>query len=170
MMNNTLNTTEIMTGKDGRLFVQAGDVNVFLAEINTYSVVMNVNTAEKQPVGSILVHRIPTGVTFDLTFTEMVIRDDVILVPLLESIHNGQLPVYNFQGLAYKPDGQEQRIAFNNAVPNGNFGIQSLTPGEVIEREQSFALNSIPQIISSLASTYLYGTENSDDYRDGTRV
>lgn len=154
-MNNTLNTTELMTGKDGRLFVEAGGVNVFLAEINTYAVTMNVNTAEKQPVGSILVHRIPTGVTFDLTFTEMVIRDDLIMEPLLEAIHNGQLPVYNFQGVAYKPDGQEQRIAFNNAVPNGNFGIQSLTPGEVIEREQSFALNALPDFIKSIASTYL---------------
>lgn len=64
--NNTLNTTELMTGKDGKLFVEAGDVNVFLAEINTYTVNMNVNTTERQPVGSILVHRIPTGVTFDL--------------------------------------------------------------------------------------------------------
>lgn len=153
--NNTLNTTELMTGKDGRLFIEADGVNVFLAEINTYSVVMNVNTAEKQPVGSILVHRVPTGVTFDLAFTEMVVRDDLIMEPLLASIQNGQVPVYNFQGVAYKPDGQEQRIAFNNAVPNGSFGLQTLTPGEVIEREQSFALNSIPQFIKSLASTYL---------------
>lgn len=153
--NNTLNTTELMTGKDGRLFVEFNGVNYFLAEINTYAVNMNVNTAEKQPVGSILVHRIPTGVTFDLTFTEMVVRDDLIMEPLLEAIHNGQLPVYNFQGVAYKPDGQEQRLAFNNAVPNGTFGLQSLTPGEVIEREQSFALNAIPQFISSIASTYL---------------
>lgn len=153
--NNTLNTTELMTGKDGRLFVEFNGVNVFLAEINTYSVVMNVNTTEKQPVGSILVHRIPTGVTFDLTFTEMVIRDDLVVAPLLEAIQNGQLPTYNFQGVAYKPDGQEQRLAFNNAVPNGTFGIQTLTPGEVIEREQSFALNSIPVFISKLASTYL---------------
>ena len=61
--NNTLNTTELMTGKDGKLFVEAGDVQVFLAEINTYSVNMNVVTTERQPVGSILVHRIPTGVT-----------------------------------------------------------------------------------------------------------
>lgn len=155
MATNTLNTTELMTGKDGRLFVEAGGVNVFLAEINTYSVNMNVNTAEKQPVGSILVHRIPTGVTFDLTYTEMVVRDDVIMEPLLKAIQQGKIPVYNFQGVAYKPDGQEQRIAFNNAVPNGQFGLQTLTPGEVIEREQSFALNSIPQFISSLASTYL---------------
>lgn len=153
--NNTLNTTELMTGKDGRLFVEFNGKNVFLAEINTYSVVMNVNTAEKQPVGSILVHRIPTGVTFDLTFTEMVVRDDVILAPLLKAIQNGLLPVYNFQGVAYKPDGQEERMAFNNAVPNGTFGLQNLTPGEVIEREQSFALNEIPAFISSIASTYL---------------
>lgn len=153
--NNTLNTTELMTGKDGRLFVEFNGTNTFLAEINTYSVNMNVNTAEKQPVGSILVHRIPTGVTFDLTYTEMVVRDDLIMEPLLDAIQNGQLPVYNFQGVAYKPDGQEQRIAFNNAVPNGTFGLQNLTPGEVIEREQSFALNSIPSFISAIASTYL---------------
>ena len=153
--NNTLNTTELMTGKDGRLFVEFNGKNVLLAEINTYSVNMNVNTTEKQPVGSILVHRIPTGVTFDLTYTEMVVRDDLIMEPLLAAINNGKLPSYNFQGVAEKPDGQEQRITFNNAVPNGTFGLQSLTPGEVIEREHSFALNEIPQFISALAATYL---------------
>ena len=153
--NNTLNTTELMTGKDGRLFVEFNGRNVFLAEINTYAVNMNVNTTEKQPVGSILVHRIPTGVTFDLTFTEMVVRDDVILEPLLAAIQNGQIPSYNFQGVTEKPDGQEQRLAFNNAVPNGTFGLMNLTPGEVIEREQSFALNAIPKFIQSLVSTYM---------------
>ena len=153
--NNTLNTTELMTGKDGRLFVEFQGINYFLAEINTFAVNMNVNTTETQPVGSTLVHRIPTGVTFDLTYTEMVIRDDLIMEPLLTAIQAGQIPVYNFQGVAYKPDGQEQRLAFNNAVPNGTFGIQSLTPGEIIQREQSFALNSIPAFISAIASTYL---------------
>lgn len=153
--NNTLNTTELMTGKDGRLFVEFNGKNVFLAEINTFAVNMNVNTTEKQPVGSILVHRVPTGVTFDLTYTEMVVRDDLIMEPLLAAIHEGKIPVYNFQGVTEKPDGQEQRLAFNNAVPNGTFGLQTLTPGEVIEREHSFALNEIPRFISALASTYL---------------
>ena len=92
--NNTLNTTELMTGKDGKLFVEAGDVQVFLAEINTYSVNMNVVTTERQPVGSILVHRIPTGVTFDLTYTEMVIRDDLIMAPLLQEI----AATYEYEG------------------------------------------------------------------------
>jgi len=153
--NNTLNTAEVMTGKDGKLFVEVGGVNVFLAEVNEYKVTMNVNTAEIQPVGSIVQHRIPTGVTFDLSYTEMVVRDDLIMEPLLDEIHAGRLPVYNFQGVAVKPDGQEQRIAFNNAVPNGAFGLMSLTPGEVIQREHTFSLNSIPEFISTIASTYL---------------
>ena len=155
MANNTLNTTELMTGKDGRLYVEVDKVNTFLAEINTFSVVMNVNTTEKQPVGSILVRRIPTGVTFDLTFTEMVIRDDVIMEPLLKAIAEGKIPTYNFQGSCDKPDGTQQTMSFNDAVPNGSFGLMTVTPGEVIEREQSFALNSIPAFIKSLASTYL---------------
>ena len=153
--NNTLNTTELMTGKDGRLFVEVNGKNVFLAEINNFAVNMNVNTTETQPVGSILVRRVPTGVSFDLTFTEMVVRDDVITAPLLEAIQNGTIPVYNFQGVTVKPDGQEQRMSFNNAVPNGTFGLQNITPGEIVQREQSFALNEIPRYISSLASTYL---------------
>lgn len=154
-MNPTLNTTELMTGKDGALFIEFDGKNTFLAEINTFSVVMNVNTTEKQPVGDPLVHRIPTGVSFDLTFTEMVIRDDVIMEPLIAAIQQGKIPTYNFQGVCNKPDGQEQRVAFNQAVPNGSFGIMNVTPGEVIERENSFALNQIPQFIKSLASTYL---------------
>ena len=155
MKNNTLNTTELMTGKDGRLFVEVNGKNIFLAEISNFAVNMNVNTTEKQPCGSILVSRIPTGVTFDLTFTEMVVRDDVIMAPMLEAIRNGVIPIYNFQGATTKPDGQEQRLAFNNAVPNGSFSLMSVTPGEVIEREQSYALNSIPEYISALASKYL---------------
>lgn len=153
--NNTLNTTELMTGKDGKLFVEVDGVNVFLAEIDTYSVTMDVKSTEVQPVGSIVVHSVNTGVSFELTYTEMVVRDDLIMEPLLAAIHAGNLPVYNFQGVAVKPDGQEQRLAFNNAVPKGAFGLQSLQPGEVIKRDHTFSLNAIPEFISTLASTYL---------------
>ena len=153
--NNTLNTTELMTGKDGRLAVEFNGKNVVLAEINTFAVNMNVNTTETQPVGSIVVKRVPTGVSFDLTFTEMVVRDNLIIEPLLEAIRKGYIPVYNFQGLVEKPDGQEQRLALNDAVPNGTFGLMSLTPGEIVQREHSFALNEVRNFISSLASKYL---------------
>ena len=154
-MAKTLNTTELMTGKDGCLFVEINGKNIPLLEVATYSVVMNWNVVEKQYVGNPVVNRIPAGVSFDLTFTESVVRDDTFMEPILENIRKGIFPVYNFQGVAHKPDGQEQRISFTQAVPNGTMGIQSLVPGEVIEREMSFALNEVPRYISSLASTYL---------------
>lgn len=94
--NSTLDTTELMTGKDGKLFVEVNGVNTFLAETMSLKLQLNVNTAEYQGVGSILVGTVPTGVTFDLTYTEAVIRDDVIMAPLLTAIQNGYLPVYNF--------------------------------------------------------------------------
>ena len=155
--NSTLDTTELMTGKDGKLFDEVNGVYTFLAEINEFKVAMNVNTAEYQGVGSILVGTVPTGVTFDLTYTEAVIRDDVIMAPLLTAIQNGYLPVYNFQGVNTKPDGSsEGRIAFNNAVPNGTIDLMSLTPGDVIKRANSFRLNSIPKMISEMAAKHLY--------------
>lgn len=155
--NSTLDTTELMTGKDGKLFVEVNGVNTFLAEINEFKVAMNVNTAEYQGVGSILVGTVPTGVTFDLTYTEAVIRDDVIMAPLLNAIQNGYLPVYNFQGVNTKPDGSsEGRIAFNNAVPNGTIDLMNLIPGDVIKRANSFRLNSIPKMISEMAAKHLY--------------
>lgn len=155
MSNQTLNTAELMTGKDGLLFVEINGKNVPLLEVETFSVVMNFNVVEKQFVGSAVIKRIPSGVSFDLTFTEAVVRDDTFIEPILKDLKKGKFPNYNFQGKTEKPDGQEQRIAYNNVVPNGTIGLQSLTPGEVISREQAWAINEVPEMISALASKYL---------------
>lgn len=155
MLNQTLNTAELMTGKDGYLMVEINGVNVPLLEVETYSVVMNFNVAEKQFVGNPVVNRIPSGVSFDLTFTEAVVRDDTFIEPILEDLKNGKFPNYSFQGVCEKPDGQEQRIAYNSVVPNGSISLQNLTPGEVISREQAWAINEVPKMLKSLASTYL---------------
>lgn len=151
----TLNTAELMTGKDGLLFVEYKGKNIPLLEVESFSVNMNWNTVDKQYVGNPLVNRVPTGVSIDLTFTESVVRDDVFITPILENLKNGIFPNFNFQGMVKKPDGQEQRMTLNHAVPNGTMGLQNLTPGEVVSREMSWALNEIPQLISSLVSTYL---------------
>jgi hypothetical protein len=154
-LNQTLNTAELMTGKDGYLMVEVNGVNVPLLEVETFSVIMNFTVSEKQFVGNPVINRIPTGVSFDLTFTEAVVRDDTFVAPILEALRAGKFPSYSFQGVTEKPDGQEQRVAYNSVVPNGSLGLQTLTPGEVISREMAFAINEVPQMISSLASTYL---------------
>lgn len=155
MKNDILNVTELMTGKDGQLFVTVNNQNYFLAEINQFATTMEVNSTDVQPVGSMLVFGVPTGVTFNLTFTEMVVRDDVMMEPLLEGIANGVIPTFDFRGVMTKPDGTEQSITYNWCTPNGSFGLQNLNPGEVVTREQSFRINSVPKLVSALASKYL---------------
>ena len=155
-LKQVLNTSELMTGKDGCLYVEHEGVNIPLVEVGSYSVNMEWQSVDKQPVGHIDVQSVPTGVRFTLTCTEMVVRDDIWAEEMLATIQKGKFPVYNFQCRVEKPDGQEQRLMLNNAVPSGNFGLQNVTPGEVVEREMNFRLNDIPAYISTIASTFNY--------------
>lgn len=154
MKNNqaVLDVRKLMTGKDGRLFVEVDGVNVFLAEVDTFTVQMNTTNTDYQPVGSILSFAVPTGVTFTLTLTEAVVRDDVMLEPLLEKIREGKVPTYNFQGANERYDGEEQRMVFNNATPDGTIDLMNLTPGEILKRNLNFRLNEIPEYLKALAS------------------
>ncbi len=151
----TLNTQELMKGTDGCLFVEFNGTNVPLLEVENFAVSMSFTAADKQYVGNPVIQSIPTGVAFQLTFTESVVRDEPITNVILDHLKRGKFPVFNFQGKLEKPDGQEQRYGFNNAVPNGNFGLMNVTPGEIVSREQNYTLNEVPEIISSIASTYL---------------
>lgn len=151
----TLNTQELMRGTDGLLFVEYEGNQVPLLEVENYSVSMNFAAAQKQYVGNPVVQSIPTGVSFALTITESVVRDEPIVLVILDNIKRGKFPVFHFQSKLTKPDGQEQRFGLNDAVPNGEFGLQNVTPGEICSRPMNFALNSIPECISSLKSTYL---------------
>ena len=154
-MAKTLNTQELMKGTDGLLFVEYDGANIPLLEVENFAVSMNFAATDKQYVGNPVIQSIPTGVAFQLTFTESVVRDEPIVNVILDYLKRGKFPVFNFQGKLEKPDGQEQRYGFNNAVPNGNFGLMNVTPGEIVSREQNYTLNEIPDIISSVASTYL---------------
>lgn len=154
-MAKTLNTQELMKGTDGMLLVEFDGANVPLLEVENFAVNMNFSAVDKQYVGNPVIQSVTTGVSFSLTFTESVVRDEPIINVILNSLKRGKFPVFHFQGKLEKPDGQEQRYAFNNAVPNGNFGLMNVTPGEIVSREQNYTLNDIPDIISSIASTYL---------------
>lgn len=154
-MAKTLNTQELMKGTDGLMFVEFEGANIPLLEVENFAVNMNFSAVDKQYVGNPVIQSVPTGVAFTLAFTESVVRDEPIINVILASLKRGKFPVFNFQGKLEKPDGQEQRYAFNNAVPNGTFGLMNVTPGEIVSREQNYTLNEVPDIISSIASTYL---------------
>lgn len=151
----TLNTQELMRGTDGCLFVEYEGEQIPLLEVENYSVTMNIAAAQKQFVGDPTIKSIPTGVSFGLSITECTVRDEPIVLVILDALKRGKFPVFNFQSKLEKPDGQEQRFGLNDAVPSGEFGLQNVTPGEICSRPMNFALNSIPDCISSLSATYL---------------
>ena len=146
----TLDTRKLMTGKDGRLFINVDGVDYFYAEVDTFQVQMNVSNTDYQPVGSILVYAVNTGVSFSLSFSEAVVRDDLVIAPLLKAIKEGKMPTYDFQGALERSDGAEQRYLFNNCVPDGTFDIMNLTPGDIIKRASSFRINSVPDAVKEL--------------------
>lgn len=154
MLNNQslLDVRKLMTGKDGRLYVKVKGVSILLAEVDTFQVQMSVTNTDYQPVGSILSYAVPTSVNFTLTFTEAVIRDDVIMQPLLAAVKSGKILTFDFSGANKRSDGKEQRITFNNCTPDGAFDLMNLQPGDIIKRQHSFRINSIPEYIKKLAS------------------
>ena len=118
-----LDPRKVITGKDGLLLVGVGDnTPIPLANCNTFKITPSFNNTDLQPVGSILSYGIPTGVTVALSMTEIVIRDDLMIQPLLDALLAGQIPWYDFQGKYTRPyDGQEERVIANYCIPDGSF-------------------------------------------------
>lgn len=139
-----------MTGKDGRCFVECDGEQVFLSEIDQFVVNMNVNNTDVQPVGSIVVFAVNTGVYYTLTLSEMVVRDDVMMKPIQDKIREGKMPTFTFQGGADRWDGQEQRVVLRNCTPDGTIDLLNIVPGEVIKRNMTFRVNDIPDWLKTL--------------------
>lgn len=152
MINNAsvLDTRKLMTGKDGRVFLEFDGEQFFYAEVESFNLNMNVTNTDVQPVGSILQYAVNTGVSYNVTMSEMVVRDDLIAQPIQKKIAEGKMPTFTFQAGSERWDGQEQRVVLRNCTPDGTIGLLNLTPGEVIKREMSFRVNDIPEWLKTL--------------------
>lgn len=143
-----LDTRKLMTGKDGQLFVTTSDgTQIFLSEVDTFQAQMNVTTTQVQPVGSAQQFAVETGYAVTLSFTEMVVRDDVILKPMFDDLKRGIFPRFDFQGKMRRGiDGVEQRQNFTDCVLNGNVDLMTLSPGDIVRRNWSFHVNGAPDL------------------------
>ena len=150
MLNNQsiLDVRQLITGKDGQLFITTSDGNqIFLAEVDTFQAQLSVTNTDYQPVGSSLVYAVNTGYTVTLTLTEAVVRDDVMLKTLFDDIANGYMPSFDFQGKMRRRDGGASRQVYRNCVPDGSVDLMNLTPGEIIKRNWSFRVNATPEML-----------------------
>lgn len=156
ILNNQgfLDVRNVVTGKDGQLFVTTSDgTEIFLAEVDTFQAQMSISNTDYQPIGSPLGMAVPTGFTINITFTEAVVRDDVLIDKIISDLTEGRMPSFDFQGkLARARDGQESRQVYRNCVPDGTIDLMNLTPGEIIKRQWSFRVNAMPEMLSSFKS------------------
>ena len=150
---STLDVRNLLTGKDGQLFVttKAG-TNIFLAEVDTFQAQLSPANTDYQPVGSSLIFAVNTGFNITLTLTEAVVRDDVMMEELLNDLNEGYFPAYDFQGKLRRRDGQAQRLVYRWCVPDGTVDLQNLNPGEIIKRAWSFRVNATPEMLETFKS------------------
>lgn len=150
MINNQsiLDITRLISGKDGQLFITTRNVSqLFLAEVDTFQAQFNPSNTDVQPVGSYLSYAVPISYTVTLTMSELVVRDDITLKVLFEDLKEGYNPSFDFQGKMRRRDGGMARQIFRYCIPDGTIDLMNLTPGDVIKRQWSFRVNSIPEML-----------------------
>lgn len=147
---SVLDVRKLISGKDGRLFVttKAGE-NVFLAEVDEFSSQLSPANTDYQPVGSALIYSVNTGYSSSISFTEALVRDDVMMAELIEDLQTGYFPTWDFQGVMRRRDGQSQRVVYRNCVPDGEIDFQSLKPGEIVKRAWKFRCNAAPDLLET---------------------
>lgn len=151
-MAKGFDTRKLMTGKDGRLYITVDGVSVWYASVEEFEINANFSNVEFHPVGDLQQYAVPDAVKFTLTFTDAVIRDDLVIVPLLEKIKAGKVPTFDFQGGVEEPlNNGESKFLLNECVPDGDFNLLSVKTGEIVKRQNSFIINSVPDCIKSLA-------------------
>ena len=93
MSISELDPRKIITGKDSRIFVGIGDdLPTFLAEAASWTASLSFTNAEVQPLMSMVSVAVPASVSISITLEEIVVRDDVMLEPLITALRRGITP------------------------------------------------------------------------------
>lgn len=135
------------SGKDGALYNQDG---VLLASIESFTSQVNFNNSQYKVIGNM--QELETAGTFKvtLTFSQIVIEDDEMIVELMEALETQSMPVWNFQGTLQGRNGSEERVVYRECIPSGQIDIQNITTGDTIKRSWNLAVNRPPKLQSLL--------------------
>ena len=143
-----VDTRNVLTGKDGALYNDAGTM---LATVESFQAQVNVTNAKYQPLGDMQEHEAPQSYAVTLTFSQIVIEDDAFIQEFTDALAQGTLPMWNFQGLVKGRNGSEQRMNYRSCIPTGTIDLQNLSVGDVIKRAWSLTVNEPPALQSLLS-------------------
>lgn len=145
-MESTSDIRKVLTGKDGKLYVTVNNKAYFLAEATEFTAQMSVSNQDYQPIGSIMVYAVTTGVSMTLTLTEAVIRDNLMITELVKEVNKGHVPSFEFSGQLFRDGGMGEKVVFRNCIPDGTIDLINLTPGDIIKRSWTFRVNMLPDL------------------------
>lgn len=96
ILNGQLDPRDILHGADGELYDEDGNL---LATVPKWELTMDVQTRDYQGVGKMLVWGITTGYSLQLTLTETVVND-AMLIKIVNGVQTGRsMPQLNFTGV-----------------------------------------------------------------------
>jgi hypothetical protein len=150
MANNfpAIDIGKVMAGNNGALYDGAGNL---LASIEGFSSKATVENAQFQPLGSAMKRSRMTAYSMSLTFTEIVVRDDLFFVKIAEGLRTGNFEPMVFRGDVTSPyDDSTESILYTGCVPDGDIDIQNMAVGELYKRVWNFIVNNPPELLSTL--------------------
>lgn len=136
------------TGKDGALYSGNG---VLLASMESFSSKVSYSNAKYTVLGDPQEHETSNSYGITLTFSEIVIEDLDMFVELMNSMKNGETPVWVFQGMLKGRNGSEERIVYRDCMPSGDIDLQNVANGDVIKRAWSLFVNGKPDLQKRLS-------------------
>lgn len=152
-MNNQVfaDARNVVSGKDGQIFATTSKgKQVLLGEVTDFQATIHVSNKEYQPIGSALSFAVNTGYSMELTMNEVVVRDDVLMMELLNEVSLGYMPSFDFQGKIARRDGSAHRQVFRNCIPDKSVDLLNITPGDIMDRKWTFRVNAAPELIEGL--------------------
>lgn len=144
----SIDTRKTMSGKDGGLFDQNGEL---MATVESFQAQMNVENAKFQPLGSGLERSRMVSASVTIKISTIMIESSKFIRDILKGTQDGNMPAFTFQGLIRSPyNGSEERIIYRQCVPDGSFDIQHMAMGEMIKCEMNFVVNEVPDMQSMI--------------------
>lgn len=150
VLNNApvMDVRKVMSGKDGGLFDQEGNL---LVSVESFQSQVNITNQTYQPLGDAQEHATMTSYKVTLTFNEIVVEDSKFFQMLAEGLKNHRMPVLNFRGMVRSPyDSSEEQMVYRDCVPDGTIDLQNLQVGELYKRAWNWVVNQPPELQSLL--------------------
>lgn len=145
-MSKILDTRNVLKATNGQIAVTVGGKSYLLAEVESMQAKVSFTNQDIQPVGSAMSMGIPMGFSVTVSLSEFAVRDDVTLKPIYDAMQTGEVPYFDIACKLTRRDGKVNRQVFRDCIPDADFDLYNLSPGDIVKRATNFRVNRVPDL------------------------